>query len=189
MTHFQDHPSAIVGLSNILLDIYSQDLLPLPSIPPLILPATSTYNTPSTSAHATPTLQSSNLPTAPKFPKLSSSASPVSHGPLGIPKSTTKAATSYPALASGTTESNLKEPSTALQDRIAARDRASFLLSTLTKLGKGWNHSEAWFALARAYELQGQPEKAKEVLWWCIELEEGRAVRDWSEIGGGGYVL
>jgi hypothetical protein len=60
----------------------------------------------------------------------------------------------------------------------------------LTKLGTGWNNSEAWFALARAYELGGQVEKAKEVLWWCVELEEGRAVRGWGEVvGGGGYVL
>lgn len=60
----------------------------------------------------------------------------------------------------------------------------------VTKLGSGWNNSEAWFALARAYELGGQIEKSKEVLWWCVELEEGRPVRSWSEVvGGGGYVL
>jgi hypothetical protein len=81
-----------------------------------------------------------------------------------------------------------KEPSTALLDRLAARDRAYGLLSGLTKLGSGWNYSEAWFALARAYELGGQADKAREVLWWCVELEEGRAVRGWEEVGGG-YVL
>jgi hypothetical protein len=73
-------------------------------------------------------------------------------------------------------------------DRLAARDRAYGLLSGLTKLGTGWNYSEAWFALARAYELGGQVDKAREVLWWCVELEEGRAVRGW-EVTGGGYVL
>lgn len=186
LTRFQDHPSAIVGVSNILLDIYSQDLLPPPSIPPLILPVASTSNTPSTSAHATPL--SSTPSTKPNVLK-SSSSSVVSHGPLGISTHIAKLTTSYSLPSSGAAEPNHKEPSTELQDRIAARDRASFLLNTLTKLGKGWNYSEAWFALARAYELQGQPDKAKEVLWWCVELEEGRAVRDWSEISRGGYVL
>jgi hypothetical protein len=87
-----------------------------------------------------------------------------------------------------------KDFSAPLLDRVAARDRAYGLLSTLTKLGTGWNHSEAWFALARSYELGGQLEKSRECLWWCVELEEARAVRDWSEVLGGstargGYVL
>ena len=55
-------------------------------------------------------------------------------------------------------------------------------------MGTGWNYSEAWFALARAYELGAQEDKAREVLWWCVELEEGRAVRAWEEAGGG-YIL
>ncbi|KAH8598180.1 hypothetical protein B0O99DRAFT_684226 [Bisporella sp. PMI_857] len=188
LTEFQDHPSAIVGLSNILLDIYSGDLLPPPSITPLILPPTGPHTTPSSSAIATPV--SGTPATQPGSPGTlsSSQASQSAHGPLGIslPGSTKS---NIPRSIPPTSEPNKNEPGTALQDRIAARDRAAFLLSTLTKLGKGWNYSEAWFALARAYELQGQQEKAKEVLWWCVELEEGKAVRDWSEIGRGGYVL
>ncbi|KAF3482410.1 uncharacterized protein GIQ15_05169 [Arthroderma uncinatum] len=74
-------------------------------------------------------------------------------------------------------------------NRLAARDRAYGLLSTLTKLGTAWDNSEAWFALSRAYEQGGQIEKAKEVLWWCIDLENGRPVRHWWNIGSGGYVL
>ena len=74
-------------------------------------------------------------------------------------------------------------------NRLAARDRAYQLLSTLTKLGAGWDSSEAWFALARAYELAGQVEKAKEVLWWCVELEDTRPLRRWSCVAGAGYVL
>ncbi|EFR00713.1 hypothetical protein MGYG_03718 [Nannizzia gypsea CBS 118893] len=74
-------------------------------------------------------------------------------------------------------------------NRLAARDRAYGLLSTLTKLGTAWDNSEAWFALSRAYEQGGQVEKAKEVLWWCIDLENGRPVRHWWNIGSGGYVL
>lgn len=52
-----------------------------------------------------------------------------------------------------------------------------------------WTCSEAWYALARAYEEGGQLDKAREVLWWCVELEEGRGVRDWSIVAAGGYVL
>lgn len=74
-------------------------------------------------------------------------------------------------------------------NRLAARDRAYGLLSTLTKLGNGWDNSQAWFALARAYEAGGQIEKAKEVLWWCVELEDRRPVRHWWSVGSGGYVV
>jgi len=69
-----------------------------------------------------------------------------------------------------------------LLSRLAARDRAYGLLSALTKSGAGWDCSEAWFALARAYEESGQVEKAKEALWWVVELEEGRGVRGWRNI-------
>lgn len=74
-------------------------------------------------------------------------------------------------------------------NRLAARDRAFGLLSTLTKLGVGWDHSEAWFALARAYEESGQIEKTKEVLWWCVELEDTHPVRSWKHVTTGGFVL
>lgn len=59
----------------------------------------------------------------------------------------------------------------------------------MTKLGSGWNYSEAWFALARAYEESGQVDKAKDALWWCVELEDGMGVREWTCLGSGGYVL
>ena len=74
-------------------------------------------------------------------------------------------------------------------NRLAARDRAYGLLSTLTKLGTGWDDSEAWFALARAHELGGEVDKAKEILWWCVELEEKRPIRHWRNVGCSGYVL
>lgn len=76
-----------------------------------------------------------------------------------------------------------------LINRIAARERASTLLSALTKLGTSWDNSEAWFALSRAYEAVNQTQKLKEVLWWCIELEDRRPIRHWSNIGSGAYVL
>jgi cargo-transport protein YPP1 len=74
-------------------------------------------------------------------------------------------------------------------NRLAARDRAYGLLSNLTKLGAGWDDSEAWFALARAEELSGQVEKSKEILWWCVELEDRRPIRSWRSITAGSYVL
>ena len=77
-----------------------------------------------------------------------------------------------------------KIDSTESLSRLAARDRAYGLLSALTKSGQGWDCSEAWMALARAYELGGQVERAKEALWWVVELEEGRGVREWSVVGG-----
>lgn len=73
--------------------------------------------------------------------------------------------------------------------RLAARDRAFGLLSMLTKLGAGWDYSEAWYALARAYEESEQIEKAKEVLWWCVELEDTHPVRNWRSVALGGFVL
>ncbi|KAL5003159.1 hypothetical protein BDV10DRAFT_155800 [Aspergillus recurvatus] len=76
-----------------------------------------------------------------------------------------------------------------LINRIAARERACGLLTALTRRGTSWDNSEAWFALSRAYEAVGQTQKLKEVLWWCIELEDRRPIRHWSNIGSGAYVL
>ncbi|KAF3107475.1 hypothetical protein TWF102_000389 [Orbilia oligospora] len=61
-----------------------------------------------------------------------------------------------------------------------ARDRASGLLQTLTKLGNGWDMSEAWFELAREYEMSGGIEKAKDIYWWVVKLEDTRGVRGWA---------
>ncbi|KIW09261.1 uncharacterized protein PV09_00183 [Verruconis gallopava] len=128
LSHFPDHPTAIVGLSEILLDIATSKIPPEAPEPPLF-PDTSSA-TPKSSAAAPPT----------------------------------------------------NAPSTSPEElnRLAARDRAYGLLSSLTKLGTGWDYSEAWFALAKCYEMSGQVEKAKEVLWWCVELEDTRPIRAWS---------
>ncbi|KAK6342244.1 hypothetical protein TWF730_001721 [Orbilia blumenaviensis] len=68
------------------------------------------------------------------------------------------------------------------RESTAARDRASGLLQTLTKLGHGWDMSEAWFELAREYEMSGGVEKAKEVYWWVVKLEDTRGVRAWGSV-------
>ncbi|KAK0389189.1 hypothetical protein NLU13_2764 [Sarocladium strictum] len=174
LTHCPDHPVAIVGLSNILLDIYSEQILPPPSVPglpdadPALLTTTKTDKT------------SASIPSA-----------PLGLGPTTI---STLATTPEPVDNQTTLRSQLPSPYKAtalpLVDRLAARDRAYALLTGLTRRGDGWNRSDAWFALARAYEESGQPDKAKEVLWWCVELEEATGVREWRCVGGsGGYTL
>ncbi|KKA26846.1 hypothetical protein TD95_002435, partial [Thielaviopsis punctulata] len=176
LTYFPDHAVGIVGLSNILLDIYTEDLIP---------------------GHP-----DSALPTRP-----TSKPSPFNE-PLGLgpdkPISPHPSADSLSATDTASTSELFKPVSAlphmhvapeprptglALVDRLAARDRAYGLLSALTKRGSGWNSSEAWFALSRAYEESGQPEKAKEVLWWCVALEEGRGIREWEVLGDNSYVL
>lgn len=69
---------------------------------------------------------------------------------------------------------------------LIARNRAYGLLSQLTRSGRGWDCSEAWFALARSYEATAQVEKAKGVYWWCVGLEDTRPVRGWGGVSGGG---
>ena len=86
------------------------------------------------------------------------------------------------------TEEDLKKTPENL-NRLAARDRAYGLLSTLTKLGTGWDDADAWYALARAHELGGELGKSKEILWWVVELEDSRPIRAWRNIGCTGYVL
>lgn len=184
LTNFADHPSATVGLSTILLDIYSEVLAPVPSVPDLDPPGAS--NPPSAS-----TLNTTS-PTSPiREDSASISARTMQPAPLGIPTANPISKLTNeerPSTASTMTPSSTDTP-TATLDRLAARDRAYGLLSALTKLGTAWNYSEAWLTLARAYEEGGQTEKAREVYWWCLELEEGMGVREWSCIGGGGYVL
>jgi hypothetical protein len=140
----------MVGLSNILLDIYSE-VIPLE--PPQEMEFSSL-----------PTTRS--VPSARKDQSNTNSQHLISHTPSA--------------------ENQLSPP---VLNRLAARDRAFGLLSTLTKLGPGWDYSEAWYALARAYEESGQIEKTKEVLWWCVELEDTHPVRSWKNVGLGGFVL
>ncbi|KAJ4984007.1 filamentation protein [Stagonosporopsis vannaccii] len=151
LLHFPDHAHGIVGLSNILLDIYSEEI-PME-------PTTATEITPLSPAQA-PTPSETTPEAEPKKHHLTSH----------IPSA----------------ENQLSPPELS---RLAARDRAFGLLSTLTKLGAGWDYSEAWYALARAYEATGQIEKAKEVLWWCVELEDTHPVRNWRNVALGGVVL
>lgn len=176
LTHCPDHPAAIVGLSNILLDIYSEQILP-----PTAVPSLSDADSVTTAgvSQTTPTTVGTGIPST----------------PLGLgPTATNASANREPIDNRTATRSQLPPPYKAttlpLVDRLASRDRAYALLSGLTRLGDGWNRADAWFALARAYEESGQADKAKEVLWWCVELEEATGIREWRCVGGwGGYTI
>lgn len=135
LSHFPDHPSAIVGLSTLLLSISAKEIPAEAPEPPLF-----------------PSMAS--LPATPAVPIVPTTPDTTAASPEEL-------------------------------NRLAARDRAYGLLSSLTKLGSGWDYSEAWFGLARCYELSNQVEKAKEVLWWCVELEDTRPIRPWGCVRGG----
>ena len=155
-----DHSKATVGLSNILLDIFEQKGMK--------------------------DEVSDGVPKPPgrtkRKKRKSNETINGSGGPNGVlVESGPMATTSHFVEELRKTPENL--------NRLAARDRAYGLLSNLTKLGTGWDDSEAWFALARASELSGQVEKSKEILWWCVELEDRRPIRSWRSVTAGSYVL
>ncbi|QUC19323.1 uncharacterized protein UV8b_03564 [Ustilaginoidea virens] len=189
LTHSPDHAVATVELSNILLDMYTEKLLPPPVLPPLdgSDDTERLRQLPSKGAAAygvfTDALPSTPLGLGPSTRRPSAAST---HADAA-------ADAAAAAAAAGSTGDELPAPYKAtrlpLVDRLAARERAFTLLSGLTRLGAGWDNSDAWFALARAHEESGQVEKAKEVLWWCVELEEAKGVRDWRCLGNGGYVI
>ncbi|KAJ5836828.1 Tetratricopeptide-like helical [Penicillium robsamsonii] len=158
----RDHPTATIGLANLLLDIWDQKLDPEPS-----------------NADVDPNASRLSLLSETRKPK---SAKAISTDDLKVSTETKNAGPDEAPLSAQDVEPKQLH-------RLAARDRAYGLLSALTKLGSSWDNSEAWYALSRAYEAGEQIEKLKEVLWWCIELEDRRPIRHWSNIGSGVYVL
>jgi len=177
LSHFPDHPAATIGLSNILLDIYSE-----------VIPATPQKS--GSQSNSFPS--SSSLPTKnnPKpllasVPKQSPAQDPAASQSNHISSESAISDNDSPSNPEVSASPKQQPNSPEVLDRLTARDRAYGLLSSLTKLGTGWDNSEAWFALARAYEESGQLDKAKEVLWWVVELEEKRPIRDWSCLGQG----
>ncbi|RDI79886.1 putative sterigmatocystin biosynthesis monooxygenase [Venturia inaequalis] len=198
VAHHPDHPAAVVGLSDILLDIYCQKLSPEPT-PPV---TSATYASYISSTPSFAPLNSNPTP-APLTKVTSIGSSPASipsnHTPALSRQTTTNSITRQDSLPStkkpSPSDSDTLNATTTISppnsnhtpeelNRLAARDRAYGLLNTLTKLGSGWDYSEAWFSLARAYEESGQVGKAKEVLWWCVELEDTRPIRGWGVVGG-----
>ncbi|KAJ5104502.1 hypothetical protein NUU61_001849 [Penicillium alfredii] len=162
LLRFHDHPTATIGLANLLLDIWDRTLPPEPP-------------------NADVDLNVSRLALLSETPR-PKSAKAISTDELKGPD-----AAPIPQPTEAFTSPHDVDPKHL--HRLAARDRAYGLLSALTKLGSSWDNSEAWYALSRAYEAGEQIEKLKEVLWWCIELEDRRPIRHWSNIGSGLYVL
>ncbi|TEA11216.1 putative cargo-transport protein ypp1 [Colletotrichum sidae] len=190
LTHFPDHPTAVVSLSNILLDIYTEKILPPSAVPSLEVPENISILSLQTQDLPRIAVPQHGLPSQPLGLGSSASGSGFSKTKLNHSSTT---ASSIQSEEKPQSDEKLPAPYKATSvpkiDRLASRDRAYGLLSSLTKLGSAWNNSEAWFALARAHEESGQVDKAKEVLWWCVELEEGTGVREWQCLGSGGYVL
>jgi hypothetical protein len=160
LAYFPDHLEGIIGLSNILMDIY-EEKIPAEEPRPLL-------------QSAPPSSGSSTTIPAPPPPRPTLSSKNSSRASVNIePPRPNKH----------------QDPTPEELNRLAARDRAYMLLSTLTRLGTGWDNSEAWYTLARSYELSKQVGKAKQALWWVVELEENRPMRPWREVGAGGFTL
>jgi hypothetical protein len=157
-----DHPTATIGLANLLLDVWDQKL-PLETAK-----ADSDFN-------------------ASRQTLLSETPKPKTGKAVSIDELKAAEAMEVEGSTEGSASAHDVDPKHL--HRLAARDRAYGLLSALTKRGSSWDSSEAWYALSRAYEAGEQVEKLKEVLWWCIELEDRRPIRHWSNIGSGLYVL
>ncbi|KIX96848.1 uncharacterized protein Z520_07568 [Fonsecaea multimorphosa CBS 102226] len=184
LMYFADHPGGIVGLSNVLLDYYERKVE---------LARRIDNGKPRVEEAQQPQQQQQQQDESgrPKHKREWSriSTGPTTNGWFEMDGPTANANTPLGASStpSGREEDLKKTPENL--NRLAARDRAYGLLSTLTKLGSGWDNSEAWFALARAHELGGEVDRAKEILWWCVELEDTRPIRHWGNVGCGGYVL
>ena len=179
LSHYPDHLAASISLSNLLLDTYTQKVSPEPENPSL--QSQSSFPAPA---------DESTLPVLAKFPPTKSpqQRQPASIDGEAFPTFDEEESSAELQTASLAFFSEKNQSPEAL-DRLAARDRAYGILSSLTKLGSGWDNSEAWFALARSYEESGQLDKANEVLWWVVELEEKRPIRHWSCLGQGYNLL
>ena len=171
LSYFAHHGKATVALSNILLDIYTQKILAERPQPGIDTGITQSQIPPRTNVDKAEGLNGT----------MGTATASLTHN------SSAKDSEGVAIVTSSTDEELRKTP--ANLNRLAARDRAYGLLTAYTKLGFGWDDSQAWFALARAHEESGQVDKAREVLWWCIELEDTRPIRSWRNLGSGGYVL
>jgi tetratricopeptide (TPR) repeat protein len=218
LSHTPNHAKSVVGLSDLLLDIFEQKIPPepqddeglqltgmepsvsnnqlselmltlrpatgkqssldLPRTPGTIVTPALTISSPQLSRSQTASSDWAAVSRAAEHP------SPVKFADSSLPPDGRREHGSGTQLSK-----SLADPAPELLNRLAARDRAYNLLSTLTKLGTGWDYAEAWFSLARAYELSGQIEKAKEVLWWCVELEDSRPLRPWKSVGMRNFAL
>ncbi|PGH23392.1 hypothetical protein AJ80_02502 [Polytolypa hystricis UAMH7299] len=181
VTYFPDHVRATIGLCNLLLDMYDETL-PAEEPEPDIAAELSAFSL------FPPVKLKENDDDDDDDDGEDDDNWPLPASEPVDAKSTT-AGSSSSLLSSKKKKKKKQKDTPEYLNRLAARDRAYGLLSTLIKLGTAWDDSEAWFALSRAYEQGEQIEKAKEVLWWCVELEDRKPVRHWWNLGSGGYVL
>jgi hypothetical protein len=203
LDYWPNHGSAIVGLSGLLLDTFDQK--PSTEAQTLIIPIT--VVTPAANGQTSQSMEVSQTSQGQSGGALGLTVNPRSamqrsqtgnssvyhdansirteslHQGDGDATPVDEASEAEGSETTKTKEAADCEASPEQLDRLAARDRAYFLLSTLTKLGAGWDYPEAWSGLARAYEASGQTEKAKEMLWWCVELEDSRPLRGWEVVG------
>lgn len=167
LSYFPDHPAGIIGISNLLMDIFEEKIPPEEPIVPL---------------HPLPLTTGSLIrEVRPALTRPNSSATLPASRPMSQHVVISQAVDEI--------KERRVDPSPAVLNRLAARDRAYMLLMNLSKLGIGWDNSEAWYALARAHELSREIGKAKSALWWVVELENDRPVRDWQETSPGGYTI
>lgn len=101
--------------------------------------------------------------------------------PTDIPVDAVTHPSASPLKAAPVRSNNITEEESTVTS-LAATNRALGLLEHVTNSNHGWDISEAWFALARAYELGGETGRARKALWRCVELEDARAVRAWRNI-------
>ncbi|KAI7823554.1 hypothetical protein BC939DRAFT_451343 [Gamsiella multidivaricata] len=59
-------------------------------------------------------------------------------------------------------------------------EMAEGVLETTTK-GLGWDCAEAWFYLGKVFEATGRLTRAKECLWYALDLESSRPIRSLAE--------
>ncbi|KAK5046226.1 hypothetical protein LTR84_008369 [Exophiala bonariae] len=174
LMYFHDHAGGIVGLSNVLLDYYERKV----DLAKRVDGATSQWG------KGSPANGEEHVEARPRRHRQDISRLSVDETGANGNLENMIGSSSH----SQTVKDDELKKTPENLNRLAARDRAYGLLTTLTKLGTGWDSSEAWLALARANELGGEVDKAKEILWWCVELEDTRPIRHWTNIGGG-YVL
>lgn len=162
-----DHPGAVLGLSGLLLDLYEQRIPAEPPSASSKLLETANESQVHARIHSDRPFLDALHETVDGEPK---DIAP----PDGIDQrdNTLKTGLNLPGEA-------VTDATPAELNRIAARARATGMLSALTKLGESWADSELWYVLARAYELSGQNARAKECLWWVIKLEDAKPLRPW----------
>ncbi|KAF9567690.1 hypothetical protein EC968_003189 [Mortierella alpina] len=59
-------------------------------------------------------------------------------------------------------------------------EMAESMLETTTR-SQGWDSAEAWFYLGKVFEASERLTRAKECLWYALDLERSKPVRDFAE--------